>query len=88
VHSASKAIETQQTALEKETAKLGKESEKHKKVLEKGEKALKEFGDLQNWAEMLEREVLVLEEVVRRKEGGGDGVVRGEGSGVVVTRNE
>ena len=30
--------------------------------------ALKELGDVQNWAELLERDILVLEDCVRRGE--------------------
>ena len=35
------------------------------KLVKDGSDGLKEVGDVQNWAEMLERELLVLEEVER-----------------------
>jgi hypothetical protein len=37
--------------------------------LDASTRKLNELGDAQNWAELLERDVLVLEEVVRLKEG-------------------
>lgn len=44
---------------------------------------MRDFGDVQNWAEMLEREFCVLEETVRLVEGGGEeiGEVGGESGG-------
>lgn len=39
-------------------------------MLEKGEKGLKEVGDVQNWAECIERDLLVLEETLREVEEG------------------
>jgi len=33
---------------------------------------MRDFGDVQNWAEMLERDFMVLEETMRLVEGGGE----------------
>ena len=49
-------------------------------MTDKARDGLKEIGDVQNWAEVIERDLLVLEETVRMvEEGGRDG--HGEGSG-------
>ena len=43
---------------------------------------LKELGDIQNWAEVLERELMVLEEVVGNVDGDkGEGKGDGRGKG-------
>lgn len=51
-----------------------KENDKLAKVLADGSRQVKELGDVQNWAERLERDFLVLEETMRL-------VQRGEGEG-------
>lgn len=65
LHSNSAALEKQQKALIKETANMKKETDKLKKVADQGMKDIKEIGDVQNWAEVLERDFLVLEETLR-----------------------
>jgi ABC-type transporter Mla subunit MlaD len=79
LHSNSKAIATQEKNLVKATAALNKESAKWAKMVDKTTKQLNEFGDVQNWAEVLERDLLVLEETVRLVEGRED---EGNASGV------
>ena len=49
----------------KATEGLKKENDKLKKVADEGAKRVKELGNVQNWAEMLERDFLVLEETLR-----------------------
>ena len=49
---------------------MEKESNKLKKEAEGTEKKLRELGDIQNWAEVLERDLRVLEETVTLGEGG------------------
>lgn len=44
---------------------LRKEDEKLMKVLNEGSRKVKELGDVQNWAERLERDFLVVEETMR-----------------------
>jgi hypothetical protein len=38
--------------------------------VDKALKGMRDFGDVQNWAEMLERDFMVLEETMRLVEGG------------------
>ncbi|RAK96405.1 uncharacterized protein BO80DRAFT_229279 [Aspergillus ibericus CBS 121593] len=65
-------LESQQLELEKSTAALGKQNDAWEKVAEEARLGLKEIGDVQNWAEVIERELLVLEEYwYREREGEG-----------------
>ena len=50
-------------------------------MAEEAGRRLKEFGDLQNWAEVLERDLLVLEETVERGEVGSGWVTEEEDEG-------
>jgi hypothetical protein len=65
LHANSAAISKQEKELARATATLAKQSKEWEKVLQGGTKKLNEVGDVQNWAEMLERDLLVLEETVR-----------------------
>lgn len=65
LHANSAAIAKQEKELAKQTAVLRKESDKWQKLGDTSTKKLNEIGDVQNWAEMLERDLLVLEETVR-----------------------
>lgn len=47
---------------------MKKETGKYNKAAEQARGKLKELGDIQNWAEVLERDLLVLEETVREGE--------------------
>ena len=69
LHSNSAAILKQEKELAKQTAAMSKDIKEWEKLLAKGEKGVKETGDIQNWAEMLERDLLVLEETVRLVDG-------------------
>jgi len=69
LHSNASAISKQEEEIKKSTALLAKETTKWQKELDKTTKGLNEFGDLQNWAEMMERDFLVLEETLRLAEG-------------------
>ena len=70
LHANSNAIAKQEDQVKKNTTALTKESAKWRKELDKTTQGLKEFGDLQNFAEMMERDFLVLEETMRLVEGG------------------
>jgi hypothetical protein len=72
LHSNATAIGTQEAQLAKSMQGLEKESARLAKEVDKTTKVMKEVGDLQNWAEMLERDFMVLEETVRLAEGGGE----------------
>lgn len=65
IHSNAAAISDQEEQIRHKTNALEKESKKYEKVSEDGAKKLKELGDVQNWAEMLEKDLLVLEETMR-----------------------
>lgn len=54
----------------KATEALRKEGDKLKKVADEGMRRVKELGNVQNWAEMLERDFLVLGETLRLVERG------------------
>ncbi|KAI6862066.1 hypothetical protein KC343_g5909 [Hortaea werneckii] len=77
LHANSQAIANQEAALAKSTQDLEKEGKKWAREAEKATRGLNRFGDLQNWAEMLERDFVVLEETLRLVEGG-EGLGEGE----------
>lgn len=70
IHYNATAIAKQEAEVKKQSAALAKESAKWQKELDKATKGVNEIGDVQNWAEMLERDLLVLEETLRLVEGG------------------
>lgn len=69
LHANALAISRQETELAQHTAALARESAKWDKEAAKATHGLKQVGDLQNWAEMLERDFLVLEETLRVVDG-------------------
>jgi hypothetical protein len=69
LHANAEAISKQEKELAKQTAALAKESAQWEKLLNGGTKKLNEVGDIQNWAEMIERDLLVLEETMRMVDG-------------------
>ncbi len=73
IHSNSAAISKQEDDIIKNTKKLSGEAKKHQKVADDAAGKLKELGDIQNWAEVLERDLLVLEETMKMGEAGEDG---------------
>ena len=79
IHSNSISISKQEDELCKQTKKLGDESKKHQKVADEAGKKLKELGDIQNWAEVLERDLLVIEETLKMGEGEDSGWETDEG---------
>lgn len=58
-------MQKQENDLKKATEGLKKENDKLVKEVREGQKKVKELGNVQNWAEMLERDFLVLEETLR-----------------------
>jgi hypothetical protein len=90
LHGNAAQLERQHARLEQETAGLRRETEKLRKVADEGARRVKELGNVQNWAEVLERDFLVLGELVRlvRKgdrergwDGGEEGWETSSGSG-------
>lgn len=70
LHENAAAISTQELKLKQLTTDLAKETETWRKEADKGSDGLKQFGDLQNWAEVMERDLLVVEETLRLVENG------------------
>jgi chromosome segregation ATPase len=68
LQSNAEAISKQEAELAKQTAALAKESAQWQKLADSSTKKLNEVGDLQNWAEMIERDLLVVEETLRLAE--------------------
>ncbi|KAL5051423.1 hypothetical protein BDW71DRAFT_202605 [Aspergillus fruticulosus] len=64
LHSNSQALKNQEAQLARHTEILRRQNDAWDKVADEGRNALKEIGDLQNWAEMIERDLLVVEDVV------------------------
>lgn len=73
IHNNSAAISKQEGDVVKQTKKLAVEAKKHQKVADDAAGKLKDLGDIQNWAEVLERDLLVLEETMNMGEAGEDG---------------
>lgn len=69
LHSNEAAIARQERELAKQTKALADQSDQWHKLAQSSTKKLNEVGDLQNWAEMIERDFLVLEETLRLVEG-------------------
>ena len=70
LHSNAAALAKQEAEVRNKTAALAKENAKWQKELDNATKGLKPFGDQQNFAEMMERDFLILEETLRLAEGG------------------
>ena len=75
------ALAAQEARLSADTEALARQNREWEGVADEAGRALKELGDLQNWAEVVEREFLVLEEVLRGVEEGEDNCCDGEGEG-------
>lgn len=65
LHANAAALSKQESSLQKATADLARQNEGWTAVAEEARVGLKEIGDVQNWAEIIERELLVLGETVR-----------------------
>jgi len=70
IHSNNTQLAAQQALVAKETAKLAKQNVQWQKMADKSAGQLKEIGDIQNWAEMIENDFLIVEETLRLAEGG------------------
>lgn len=83
LHSNSTALSRQERDVAKATDALRRETDKLEKVAKDAGRRVKELGNVQNWAEVLERDLLVIEETIRlanKGVGGGSGRRRrGEG---------
>ncbi|ORY64339.1 uncharacterized protein BCR38DRAFT_485498 [Pseudomassariella vexata] len=89
LHSNAAALAKQEKDVAKATEGLRKENDKLAKVARDAGRKIKETGNVQNWAEVLERDFLVLEETLRLVREGSDegseaswsGSYSGSGSG-------
>ncbi|KLJ11272.1 DNA mismatch repair protein PMS2 [Blastomyces silverae] len=68
LHDNEGAIKNQEEKLKKTTRDLAKQSKELEKLADMGRKGLNEVGDLQNWAELIERDLLITEETLRLAE--------------------
>ena len=69
LHANASAIQKQEAEVKKQASALAKETAKWQKEVDKATRGVNEIGDVQNWAEMMERDLLVLEETLRLAEG-------------------
>ncbi|KAI1343909.1 hypothetical protein F5Y15DRAFT_181492 [Xylariaceae sp. FL0016] len=80
LHANAAALGKQERDVARATEGLRKENEKLAKVAKDAGRKIKELGNVQNWAEVLERDFLVLEETVRLVREGSSGSEGGSGS--------
>ncbi|BCS26573.1 uncharacterized protein APUU_51284A [Aspergillus puulaauensis] len=64
LHGNSEALRAQEEQLARTTADLHKQNNEWGKVADEARNGLKEIGDVQNWAEMIERDLLAVEEML------------------------
>ncbi|KAI9935020.1 hypothetical protein ASPWEDRAFT_666894 [Aspergillus wentii DTO 134E9] len=79
LHDNTAALDKQQADLQRATTELGRQNEQWGKVTDTAREGLKEIGDVQNWAELIERDLLVVEETLRMVEEEDEAVGRVEG---------
>lgn len=72
LHDNAGAIAKQEEELRKAAAALAKESAAWEKEVGRATRSLNEIGDVQNWAEMIERDLLLVEETLRLADGGAE----------------
>jgi len=63
-------LHSNSAALSKQEADLAKETAQWQRMADNSREKLKEIGDVQNWAEMIERDLLVIEQTLRMVEDG------------------
>jgi len=68
LHANSAALAKQEADLAKETAALSKQTAQWQKMADNSQEKLKEIGDVQNWAELIERDLLFIEETLKMVE--------------------
>ncbi|KAH0607761.1 uncharacterized protein H6S33_002795 [Morchella sextelata] len=65
IHSNASALENQSKTLRNRTSALGKTTRQWGGLADGARTKLKEIGDIQNWAEMIEHDLLLIEETLR-----------------------
>lgn len=68
LHENNAVVHKQEEELQKTTESVAKQGNELAKLADQGRQGLKEVGDLQNFAEMMERDLLVVEETLRLAE--------------------
>lgn len=68
LHDNNAVLQKQEAELQKTTESVAQQSKELEKLADQGRQGLKEVGDLQNFAEMMERDLLVIEETLRLAE--------------------
>lgn len=85
LHENAAALGKQESELKRATADLARQNDQWQKVADQAREGLKEIGDVQNWAELIERDLLIVEETLRLVESKGndrkDTAVDGDGEG-------
>ncbi|KAK4245312.1 hypothetical protein C7999DRAFT_34298 [Corynascus novoguineensis] len=81
LHANAAAIARQERDVERATAGLRRENDRLGALAETHARRVKEIGNVQNWAEMLEREFVILEETLRLVDEGGSTDEEGSLSG-------
>ncbi|KAI4836015.1 hypothetical protein E4T44_08514 [Aureobasidium sp. EXF-8845] len=66
--SASQSLSAQRRTLVQDTQKLSRQAQELEKAFEQSVDQLKEMGDLQNWAEVVFRDISVIEETLKMVE--------------------
>lgn len=65
---ASKSLESQRQGLLKDTERLSRQTDALEKAMNENVDQLKEMGDLQNWAEVVFRDISIIEETLKAVE--------------------
>lgn len=85
IQSNAAALERQEADLAENTARLARQNQQWAGLADETRDGLKEIGDVQNWAEMLERDLLALEDMMddveKRKDGEDEGLESANGNG-------
>lgn len=84
IHQNAQSLESQSRTVQSRTAALSKTTKQWSGVAEGARSRLKEIGDIQNWAEMIEHDLMVIEEtlnIVYGEEEEGGGLILGEERG-------
>ncbi|CAG7972502.1 unnamed protein product [Penicillium salamii] len=72
IQSNAAALERQEAELAENTSRLARQNQQWVGLADETREGLKEIGDVQNWAEMIERDLLALEDMMDGVEKGGD----------------
>ncbi|OXV08659.1 hypothetical protein Egran_03579 [Elaphomyces granulatus] len=65
LHENATALSKQEADLKRATNDLARQNDQWQKVADQAREGLKEIGDIQNWAELIERDLLIVEETIK-----------------------